>query len=97
MKQLGQLLTNSWTLGVFAVALAIGAGHVATGTVQMWSFVIINILLAQGINLLTGINGQISLGHAGFFAIAPMPTRSLKSFGIRFPLRSFWRLSPRPR
>ena len=37
----------------------------------MWSFVIINILLAQGINLLTGINGQISLGHAGFSPSAP--------------------------
>lgn len=87
MKQLGQLLTNSWTLGVFAVALAIGAGHVATGTVQMWSFVIINILLAQGINLLTGINGQISLGHAGFFAIGAYASAiALKSFGILFPI-----------
>jgi branched-chain amino acid transport system permease protein len=33
------------------------------------SFVMLNILLAQSINLLTGIAGQISLGHAGFFAI----------------------------
>ena len=57
MKLLGQLLTNSWTLGVLAIALAVGAGrrhrHGADG-----SFVIINILLAQGINPLTGINGQ---------------------------------------
>ncbi|MEI6545596.1 MAG: branched-chain amino acid ABC transporter ATP-binding protein/permease [Burkholderiales bacterium] len=39
------------------------------GTVQLLSFVMLNILLAQSINLLTGIAGQISLGHAGFFAI----------------------------
>ena len=43
MKQLGNILSNSWTLGALAVALAVGAGHVATGTVQMWGFVIINI------------------------------------------------------
>lgn len=84
MKLLGQLLTNSWTLGVLAIALAVGAGHADTGTVQMWSFVIINILLAQGINLLTGINGQISLGHAGFFAIgAYVSAIALKSCRIR--------------
>jgi branched-chain amino acid transport system permease protein len=39
------------------------------GTVQLLSFVMLNILLAQSINLLTGVAGQISLGHAGFFAI----------------------------
>jgi branched-chain amino acid transport system permease protein len=38
-------------------------------TVQLLSFVMLNILLAQSINLLTGVAGQISLGHAGFFAI----------------------------
>ncbi|WP_167382425.1 branched-chain amino acid ABC transporter ATP-binding protein/permease [Bordetella genomosp. 6] len=87
MKLLGQLLTNSWTLGVLAIALAVGAGHADTGTVQMWSFVIINILLAQGINLLTGINGQISLGHAGFFAIgAYVSAIALKSWGVPFPV-----------
>lgn len=87
MKLLGQLLTNSWTLGVLAIALAVGAGHADTGTVQMWSFVIINILLAQGINLLTGINGQISLGQAGFFAIgAYVSAIALKSWGVPFPV-----------
>lgn len=87
MKLLGQLLTNSWTLGLLAIALAVGAGHADTGTVQMWSFVIINILLAQGINLLTGINGQISLGHAGFFAIgAYVSAIALKSWGVPFPV-----------
>ncbi|MDM9558448.1 branched-chain amino acid ABC transporter ATP-binding protein/permease [Bordetella petrii] len=87
MRQLGQLLTNSWTLGALALALALGAGHADTGTVQMWSFVVINILLAQGINLLTGISGQISLGHAGFFAIGAYSSAiALKSWGMPFPL-----------
>lgn len=87
MRQLGQLLTNSWTLGALALALALGAGYADTGTVQMWSFVVINILLAQGINLLTGISGQISLGHAGFFAIGAYTSAiALKSWGVPFPL-----------
>nr|WP_244169109.1 ATP-binding cassette domain-containing protein [Achromobacter insolitus] len=87
MKQLGNILSNSWTLGALAVALAVGAGHVATGTVQMWSFVIINILLAQGINMLTGISGQISLGHAGFFAIGAYASAiAMKSWGVPFPV-----------
>lgn len=87
MKQLGNILSNSWTLGALAVVLAVGAGHVATGTVQMWSFVIINILLAQGINMLTGISGQISLGHAGFFAIGAYASAiAMKSWGVPFPV-----------
>jgi len=87
MKQLGQFLTNSWTLGALAIALAIGASYADTGTVQMWSFVVINILLAQSINLLTGINGQISLGHAGFFAIGAYTSAIvLKSWGVPFPI-----------
>ncbi|WP_353146163.1 branched-chain amino acid ABC transporter ATP-binding protein/permease [Pollutimonas bauzanensis] len=87
MKLLGNLLTNFWTLAVLALALAIGASFADTGTVQMWSFVIINIFLAQSINLLTGINGQISLGHAGFFAIgAYVSAIALKAWGVPFPL-----------
>ncbi|WP_329957630.1 branched-chain amino acid ABC transporter ATP-binding protein/permease [Bordetella petrii] len=87
MRQLGRILTNGWALGLLALALALGADYVNVGTVQMWSFVIINILLAQGINLLTGINGQISLGHAGFFAIGAYTSAiALKSWGIPFPL-----------
>jgi branched-chain amino acid transport system permease protein len=52
-------------------------------TVQLLSFVMINILLAQSINLLTGIAGQISLGHAGFFAIGAYGSAVLtKSAGL---------------
>ena len=52
-------------------------------TVQLLSFVMINILLAQSINLLTGIAGQISLGHAGFFAIGAYGSAVLtKSAGV---------------
>lgn len=54
MSKFVNLITNTWTLAVLCVVLALAAGFVETGTVQMWSFVAINILLAQSINLLTG-------------------------------------------
>lgn len=52
-----------------AVILALGANWMATGTVQILTFVLIAIIFAQSINVLTGLAGQISLGHAGFFGI----------------------------
>lgn len=54
---------------VAAVILGIAAQFASRSTVQLWSFVLINVLIAQSINVLTGIAGQISLGHAGFLAI----------------------------
>lgn len=55
------------------------------GTVQLLSFVMLNVLLAQSINLLTGIAGQISLGHAGFFAIGAYGSALLaKTWGVPF-------------
>lgn len=57
--------------------------HADRGTVQLLSFVMLNILLAQSINLLTGIAGQISLGHAGFFAVGAYGSALMvKSFGF---------------
>src|SRR3954469_8276671 len=87
LKLIGKVLTSTWTLALLSVALFIGAGYADTGTVQMWCFVVINILLAQSINLLTGITGQISLGHAGFFAIGAYASAIvLKDWGVPFIL-----------
>ncbi|TXL74326.1 branched-chain amino acid ABC transporter ATP-binding protein/permease [Vineibacter terrae] len=69
------------------VALWFWAGMIDRATVQLLSFLMLNILLAQSINLLTGIAGQISLGHAGFFAIGAYAAGVLtKSHGISVPL-----------
>ena len=35
----------------------------------------INAIIVLGLNLLIGFAGQISLGHAGFLALARMPRR----------------------
>lgn len=42
--------------------------------VYIANYMAINIIVALGINLLTGCAGQISLGHAGFFAIGAFGT-----------------------
>jgi len=42
--------------------------------VYMANYMAINIIVAIGVNLLVGYTGQISLGHAGFFAIGAYGT-----------------------
>lgn len=73
-------------LGV-VLALWIWSGLIDRATVQLLSFLMLNVLLAQSINLLTGIAGQISLGHAGFFAIGAYTAGILtKSHGVAVPV-----------
>jgi branched-chain amino acid transport system permease protein len=42
--------------------------------VYVANYIAINIIVATGLNLLVGFTGQISLGHAGFFAIGAYGT-----------------------
>ena len=42
--------------------------------VYMANYIAINIIVAIGLNLLVGYTGQISLGHAGFFALGAYGT-----------------------
>jgi branched-chain amino acid transport system permease protein len=42
--------------------------------IYMANYMAINIIVAIGLNLLVGYTGQISLGHAGFFAIGAYST-----------------------
>jgi branched-chain amino acid transport system permease protein len=42
--------------------------------IYMANYIAINIIVAAGLNLLVGFTGQISLGHAGFFAIGAYGT-----------------------
>jgi branched-chain amino acid transport system permease protein len=41
------------------------------------TLIIINVICAQGLNLLTGYSGQVSLGHGGFMAISAYLTAIL--------------------
>ena len=64
------------TLAVFAVALAFP--FLASGYhLYQGSQVLIYAIALLGLNLLTGFNGQISLGHGAFFAIGGYGTAIL--------------------
>jgi len=55
----------------------------AENDVQLFIFWGINVLLAQSINLLSGFAGQISLGHAAFYAIGAYTSAILMTkFGL---------------
>jgi branched-chain amino acid transport system permease protein len=55
--------------------------------VYVANYIAINIIVALGLNLLVGYTGQISLGHAGFFAIGAYSTIILMTrVGLAFPL-----------
>lgn len=81
MKTLRSTFTAIFTHPWFVVALAVGLAliviNTSTGTVQILTFILINVIFAQSINVLTGLGGQISLGHAGFFGIGAYGTAIL--------------------
>jgi len=52
--------------------------------VYMANYMAINVLVTVGLNILVGYTGQISLGHAGFFAIGAFSTVLLMS-KLSFP------------
>ncbi|UKJ76284.1 ABC transporter permease subunit [Azospirillum brasilense] len=87
MRNLLSFLTRTPVVAALLVALGVAAEFVSGSTVQIWSFLLVNVLLAQSINLLTGVAGQISLGHAGFLGIGAYGSALLmKNFGLPLPL-----------
>lgn len=72
---------------VLVLALGIGSEFASGSSVQLWSFVLINVLIAQSINLLTGVAGQISLGHAAFLGIGAYTSALLmRTWGVPLPV-----------
>ena len=62
-----------WFLALL-IFLAISPLFIKNYTVYMANFLAINVIVAVGLNILVGFTGQISLGHAGFFAIGAYGT-----------------------
>jgi len=54
--------------------------------VYLANYMAINVIVAIGLNLLVGYTGQVSLGHAGFFAIGAYGTITLMNVGLPFLL-----------
>jgi len=68
---LTRLLTHPAFILAVIAALSFGSAFLSGGTVAILGFLMLNILLAQSMNLLTGIAGQISLAMPGFTGWAP--------------------------
>ncbi len=66
------------------IALPLLAGSYLVYTVNL---IAINVIVTLGLNLLVGYTGQISLGHAGFFAIGAYGTLAMVAkLGVPFEL-----------
>ncbi|MBQ6948777.1 MAG: branched-chain amino acid ABC transporter permease, partial [Firmicutes bacterium] len=64
------VLTLVLALGSFALIQGLNmAGVIRSYQMVTVATICINIILAAGLNLVTGFTGQFSLGHAGFMAI----------------------------
>lgn len=61
---------RSW-VGIAGLIAAIAAALLAPNTYYLYTLgmMAITTLVAVGLNILVGLSGQISIGHAGFFAI----------------------------
>jgi branched-chain amino acid transport system permease protein len=72
-----QLITSKvvlFWLSLLLLSLAAFPFMVENYYVYVANYIAINIIVAAGLNLLVGYTGQISLGHAGFFAIGAYGT-----------------------
>jgi branched-chain amino acid transport system permease protein len=70
-------MSRAWTLGAAAVALAVALVLPFTLTnfrLFQFSQVYIYAIALLGLNILTGYNGQISLGHGAFYAVGAYTT-----------------------
>ena len=80
---LTKLATHPLALLVLFIVVFFGAPHLRGATLQILSFALVSILFTQSINVLTGMAGQISLGHAAFFGIGAYGSAIIaKAFGL---------------
>lgn len=79
---------RGWTLGIVASAIAIALTWIAPdfrlfqfATVASWAMAML------GLNLLTGFNGQISLGHGAFMGVGAYTVAiSVREWSLSYPL-----------
>jgi len=66
--------TIAFWLGILILALALFPFVAKNYYVYVANYMAINVIVVVGLNLLVGYTGQISMGHAGFFAIGAYGT-----------------------
>lgn len=81
-------LTRAWTLGIVVSVVAIGLTWIAPdfrlfqfATVASWAMAML------GLNLLTGFNGQISLGHGAFMGLGAYTVAiTVREWALPYPI-----------
>nr|HPK53592.1 branched-chain amino acid ABC transporter permease [Smithellaceae bacterium] len=58
--------------------------YISSYNIYLINMILVNVILTVGLNILVGNTGQISLGHAGFFAIGAYGT-ALMALHLHFP------------
>jgi branched-chain amino acid transport system permease protein len=81
-------LFNSGTILVWSLAFLIFLFtlplYLPSYNIYLLNIIMVHVILAVGLNILVGYTGQISLGHAGFFAIGAYAT-ALTMTHLHFP------------
>ncbi len=73
-----------WTISLMAALLTIPL-FASNYHLYLLNLIMVHVILAVGLNILVGSTGQISLGHAGFFAIGAYATVLLMTkLGVPF-------------
>ena len=76
--------TAFWSLGLVLILLSLPL-YLPAYSFYLLNLMIVHVILVVGYNILAGNTGQISLGHAGFFAIGAYGTTLLmQELGIPF-------------
>jgi branched-chain amino acid transport system permease protein len=81
-------MRRTWTIGIVVAAFAIALTWVAPD-VRLYQFATVGTLAIAmlGLNMLTGFNGQISLGHGAFMGIGAYTAAILvREQGMSYPL-----------
>lgn len=77
----GTILVWSIVLLVFLLTLPL---YLPSYNIYLFNIIMVHVILAVGLNILVGYTGQISLGHAGFFAIGAYGTALIMTY-LHFP------------
>ena len=81
--RLTSTLLHPFALCVLVVGLFAVPSLLSTATVQIIAFALVSLIFAQSLFVLTGLAGQISLGHAAFFGLGAYGSAILsKSLGL---------------
>src|SRR6185436_425458 len=77
---------KKWAYGFAAILLLVVLQTTLRGWIGAYNYQIvilvgINIILAVSLNLINGITGQFSIGHAGFYAVGAYTSATLVFYG----------------